>query len=428
MDVFQVEKFSHGRDIEWKPYIGKILGLTSKVIEDKYDCENEVESISKDLKELKNRLPYSDEGLDKLRARIEAEEQIIKALESKLDNFDFKEKDLKISEEELKKIEDEISYINNEIYNLNSDLNEISKSLDIKMLFKVEAVRQIFKEVGIYFKDDILKEYKDLENFNTKLTRDRKNRLKEEKQKIEKTITQQKESLESLNAERVSNLAIIREQDSFKKYKKMQTELVKYKSNLQELKSVMEKFKELRNKTTALDLVKKNLNEKTAKLRHEVEASNATLTQIRSFFRELIKEILNTGVLLYVEINSKDNVEFSARYTRHEDPTSATSESEGTSYHKFLCAFFDLAVLKCHKDSGFYRFVYHDGILEGLDNRKKLSLIEVLRKYTKVYNIQYTLTVIESDLPYYEGDKKFSFSDQEIIRELTDSRGSRTTL
>ena len=419
-NVFQVEKFSHGRDIEWKSYIGKILGLTSKIIEDKYNYENELELINKDLKELRDTLPYSDEGLDKLRARIEAEEQRIKTLESQLDKFDFKEKDLKISEEELKNIEDRISYINNEIYNLNNDLNEISKSLEIKMLFKIENVKRIFKEVGIYFKNNTLREYKDLENFNIKLTRDRKNRLKKEKQRIEKVIINQKELLENLNAERVSKLALIRERDSFKKYKKMQAELVKYKTDLQELKNSMKKFEDLKNKMVNLDSVRKKLNEKASELRDEVESGNKTLTHIRSFFRELVEDVLNTGALLYIELNSKDNVEFSAHYTRDDDPKSATSESEGTSYHKFLCIFFDLAVLRYHRNSGFYRFVYHDGILEGLDNRKKLSLIETLRRYTKKYNVQHIFTVIESDLPYYEGNKRFNFYNEEIVRQLTD--------
>ena len=364
-------------------------------------------------------MPQPNEPLDKIRARIEAETQRIDEFEIKADSFDFKEKDLQISEKDLQKIEEKISYINNEIYNLNSDLSEISRSLDTQILFKIENVKQIFKEVNLYFKEPIVKQYKELEKFNYDLTHDRKKRLKKEKNKIKKKLIQLKENLDNLNNERISKLSIIRERDSIKKYKKMQKELVIAKSNLQRLNDKLKVSEKLKIKEEELDQLKKILSDKIGNLKNEAKKENDTLTKIRSFFRELISNVLDTGALLYVEINKNNNIDFLARYTKNEDPSSPTSEGEGTSYHKFLCVFFDLAVLKFYKDLSFYHFVYHDGILEGLDDRKKISLIKILRKYTEEYNIQYILTAIESDLPY-EDNKQFSFFNEEIIKKLTD--------
>ena len=200
----------------------------------------------------------------------------------------------------------------------------------------------------------------------------------------------------------------------------MQNELVKYKGNLQELDNDLKKFEELRNKREKIDSLKKELNEITDKLRNEVEIGNSILTNIRSFFREIVKKVLGTEVLLYVELNNKNNINFFVKYTKDDDPTSPTSEDQGTSYQKFLCAFFDLAVLRCYKDLGFYHFVYHDGILEGLDDRKKLLFIQAIKEYTTRHNIQYILTVIESDLPNDHNGEKFQFSEKETIRKLTD--------
>ena len=418
LDVFQVEKFSYGKHVVWKPYIGKILGFDSDVIKGKYDYDNEVELKSDELKTIKNKLPR--ETLDKLRARIEAEKERVKTMEAKLDSFDFKEKDLQISQTDLKETEESISYINNEIYNFNIDLTEISRSLDAKIFFNIEDIKKIFKEVNIHFKTPILKEYKDLENFNIRLTRDRNKRLKAEQKRIEGDITKLKKSHENLNANRMSMLSIIRERDSFKKYKKMQVELVKYKSDLQELNNDLKKFEELKVKISEVESIKQKLSEKVDLLHKEVEKDNKTLSKIRLFFRELVTNVLHTGALLYVEINNENNIDFFANYTKDEDPTSPTSEGEGSSYHKFLCAFFDLAILRYYKDLEFYHFVYHDGILEGLDDRKKQSLIESIKEYTKKYNVQYILTVIESDLPHYENGEKFEFSNNEVVKELTD--------
>ena len=420
LNVFQVEKFSYGKHIGWKPYIGKILGFTPEIIKEKYYYEDVVDEKSKELEKLRGMLAYQDEPVDKLRARIEAEEQRARALETKLDSFDFRERDLQISEKDLQEIDDQIANTNNEIYNLNSDLGEISKSLNANISFNIKTIKKIFKEVGIYFKGPIVKEYNDLEKFNTRLTKDRKKRLKDQRERIKEVLEQLKESLEKLNTDKVFKLSIIRERDSFKKYKKMQNELVGYKATLQELHNDLKRFEDLKVKAVELNSLKEILNEKIEQLNNEVERGNDALTTIRSFFRKIVSNVLNTGALLYVGVNDGHNIGFFASYTRDEDPTSQTSEGEGTSYHKFLCAFFDLAVLRYYKDLEFYRFVYHDGILEGLDDRKKISLIKVIREYATQYNIQYILTVIESDLPYYESDEKFNFSNEEIIRELTD--------
>ncbi|WP_456854938.1 DUF2326 domain-containing protein [Bradyrhizobium sp. USDA 4501] len=46
--------------------------------------------------------------------------------------------------------------------------------------------------------------------------------------------------------------------------------------------------------------------------------------------------------------------------------------------------------------------MYHDGIFEALDDRKKLALLEVVREQTATKKTQYIMTLIASDLPRIE--------------------------
>jgi uncharacterized protein YydD (DUF2326 family) len=71
-----------------------------------------------------------------------------------------------------------------------------------------------------------------------------------------------------------------------------------------------------------------------------------------------------------------------------------------------------------HKNS-FYRFVYHDGALEGLDNRKKTNYINIIRKYCMENNLQYIFSAIEHDVPKEE--LLNTFSENEICLTLNDS-------
>ena len=68
----------------------------------------------------------------------------------------------------------------------------------------------------------------------------------------------------------------------------------------------------------------------------------------------------------------------------------------------------------------FYRFAYHDGIFEGLDNRRKVSLLNMIRDACGKFGIQYILTVIDSDLPRDQSDQKLLFAEDEIVRYLND--------
>jgi uncharacterized protein YydD (DUF2326 family) len=65
-------------------------------------------------------------------------------------------------------------------------------------------------------------------------------------------------------------------------------------------------------------------------------------------------------------------------------------------------------------NKSFFRFVYHDGILEGLDNRKKINFINLTRALCKEFNIQYILTLIEDDSPKAIKGEKISFTKEEI--------------
>ena len=54
LDVFQVDKFKHGKHSEWKPYIGKILGFSAQIIKDKYNLDHKIELETNNLTSLKN--------------------------------------------------------------------------------------------------------------------------------------------------------------------------------------------------------------------------------------------------------------------------------------------------------------------------------------------------------------------------------------
>ena len=62
--------------------------------------------------------------------------------------------------------------------------------------------------------------------------------------------------------------------------------------------------------------------------------------------------------------------------------------------------------------------MYHDGVLDSLDIRKKEKYIEYVREIANKSNIQYILTVIESET--YDVRSEYKFTEDEVRLILSD--------
>ena len=149
------------------------------------------------------------------------------------------------------------------------------------------------------------------------------------------------------------------------------------------------------------------------------QTNPATLT-IKRLFNEIFRIVFGVSALLYVKTNKASNVDFYTEIAPDED-AAATAEGDGNSYNKMMCVAFDLAVLATYANDAYFHFVYHDGVLEGLDNRKKELFIQVAMDFCRKYNIQYIFSTIEDDIPV---DILSHFSKEEICLELNDQDDS----
>ena len=78
-----------------------------------------------------------------------------------------------------------------------------------------------------------------------------------------------------------------------------------------------------------------------------------------------------------------------------------------------------MALVRAHLDQRFPQFVYHDGVFESLDDRKKENLLAVIREYADI-GIQSIITLIDSDLPPRTEKEAPVFTADELILTLHD--------
>ncbi|AHM56373.1 hypothetical protein EAL2_c10750 [Peptoclostridium acidaminophilum DSM 3953] len=212
-------------------------------------------------------------------------------------------------------------------------------------------------------------------------------------------------------------MKILREKDSFQKFKKYQYDLIEIEKEIERLKVQLENIDVVKVQKIELDNIIKDINEVKEKIELEVKKSNELYKSIRKDYYNFLKRIIFKPGILSITNNKKGNVEFKAEIAN--DNNELTSEDKGFSYKKILCACFDIALSKNYNDKSFFRFIYHDGCLESLDPRKRVKYLELIEEICDKYDIQYILTVLDSDIPIVGGEK-YSFKNVNLAVELSD--------
>ena len=412
-DVFQKNSSYKQKDIDWKPYLFKLLGFSPEVMKQKYDLDSDIKLDKDFIKKYKHEKLVSPEEQDKIRSIINYKEKEKLENLKELDKFNFYKKEDELNIDLVKNIEHDIATLNSRKYTINFEINQINTSLQNFTDLDFTDVKKIFEDVNVYFKESIVKNYQELESFNKKIFSERKLILEEELKKLIQEKIEVESNLVNANQKRSDILHYLTTEDTFIKFKKYQEDALNLETEILTLK---EKLKNINR----IDILEEELSEKKAKSKEVIESlkkesnkENPIWSEINIRFSEITKEISNLNAVFYKEPNRVGNIEFK---TDINIENSQTKEGEGYSALKVQCAAFDIAIISYYaaKGGNLQKFIFHDGIFESLHDNEKIQLINLIRRYCIDYDIQYILTVIDTDVP-----KNLVFDKSEIIRTLS---------
>lgn len=419
-DELQLKKFSAGRDLHWKPFVAHLFGLDAKSIQRKYELDEDIKEQRQKQADQQSEVQYKEDDLPALAAEIGAINQHVDTLETQLDAFRFDDEERSIMENLVGEVEVEISNINNILYNIRFDTKQIDLALDHRDKFDLSAVEEVFRETNLHFPDQVKKKYEDLVAFNKKVTHERNAALRARKRALEAEQERLYSRKLELDNQREAHLRLLRNTDTFDKFKVLQKDLTKQRAELV--------YKEEQRKK--LEIVAatgrriRELDRDRGRLVDEIKAMVTKQSPIYKKFQEVFnsycRRVLSQEGRFFFFINSNDNLDYKIGLNFVGQSGNISGQSDGTSYKKLVCALFDLALLKVYEDAPFFHFVYHDGVLEALDNRKKEALLQVVREQIAANKTQYIMTLIESDLPRNAKGKAIQFNDDEIVLRLHD--------
>jgi uncharacterized protein YydD (DUF2326 family) len=421
-DVFQLRRFSIGKHNDWKPYVAHVLGFDHNLIEQYYSKLEELESKKAIADTVKAELGGSVDELSKIEGILLLKQNDAEKKQQLLDAFDFRQHDKEQTEKLVDDVNAHIAELNSRRYSLNQTRRKIVAALEEdQILFKPDQAERLFMEVGVLFAGQIKKDFGQLIAFNSAITEERRGYLQEERIEIETELKSIAEQLDTLGKHRSAVLGFLSSTDVFAKYKQVTDHVVTLRADIATLerqRGFLHRLQELRGEIRAL--VEACVHLQSA-IEVDVEAQNSDKTSlfsvIRVHFSEIVEEVLAHKALLSVSPNNKGHLEFRAEIL--DDKGKATSADLGHTYRKLMCIAFDLAIIRSHIGDKFPHFVYHDGVFESLDDRKKANLLKVVREYADL-GVQPIITLIDSDMPPVNDDAEPVFKPDEIVLTLHD--------
>lgn len=421
-DVFQLRRFAVGKHKDWKPYVAHVLGFDHSLIEQYYSKLEQLEEKKAVAETVKAELGGSVDELSKIEGILLLKQKDAEKKQLLLDAFDFRQQDKDQTDQLVEGINARVAELNSRRYSLNHARRKIVTSLEEdQILFEPDQAERLFKEAGVLFSGQIKKDFSQLIAFNRAITEERRGYLREERAEIEAELKTIAEELDELGKHRSAVLGFLSSTDVFDKYKQVTDDLVALRADIATLerqRGFLHRLQELRGEIRALTEACVHLQ---SEIEANVESQNSDKTSlfsvIRVYFSEIVEEVLAHKALLSVSPNNNGHLEFRAEIL--DDKGKATSADLGHTYRKLLCIAFDLAVLRAHLADKFPRFVYHDGVFESLDDRKKANLLKVVRGYADL-GVQPVITLIDSDMPPAGEDERPVFTSDEIVLTLHD--------
>jgi len=419
-DVFHLRKFAAAH-ADWKPFLAHVLGFNSELIALHYKKEEELSGKEATAQTIKKELGGSIEDISKIEGILLLKQKEAEKKQKLLDAFDFRTQDKNHTKQVVDDVDERIAALNAERYSLNQSRKKILASLEEdQILFHPSEAQRLFKEAGVLFDGQIKRDFEQLIAFNRAITEERRGYLQEERAEVETKLTSINTELNTLGKKRSDMLAFLSDTDIFGKYKQVSSDMVMLRADMTALerqRDFLHRLQELRTDIRALTEERGHLQ---AQIESDVEKQNSDqeslFSAIRLFFSEIVEEVIDRKALLSVSPNQAGHLEFRAEIL--DESGNATSADLGHTYRKLLCIAFDLAVLRAHLGHKFPRFVYHDGVFESLDDRKKESLLGVIRRYADL-GLQPIITLIDSDLPVRPNTQSL-FEANEIVLKLHD--------
>lgn len=392
---------------DWKPDLYALLGFDSKPLIEKYALDEEKDLLEKTIHSLERRT--SAVSLNEQEILKEKLEQQIATLRREIEWYSFKTENVDSTNisELVKRVENEIMKINDVQYNIERELEVIEESLtDQPAVFSKNQIENFFKELWETLSltgDKLKKRLIEVKIFQEQITKERNSFLLQKKEELLKKKDEYWKRYQVLDEEREQLLQKIKESNTLKKFAQKEIVISELSNQLKNIDESLTTFRIITEQSKVLQDVNNKIKRLADIIQQQTKRDNYPpfFWEIQDIFTSAYKKAIgkeNELPMLFVSKNKEENVDFFCKVY----DTIAKESIDITDWHtvmKTLCAIFVLAILVAYAKNNlsFFRFAYHDWVLDWAWEDVKKAFIKETKKLSEEYGIQYIISVIKTD-------------------------------
>ena len=124
LDVFKLNKFK-GKHKDWKPFVFDLLGFDGKLILEKLEIEEEIDTLKGKVKTLKLEAQIDTSEKDRLEGLLEIKKNELFEVRKLIDRFNFFKEDIQTNKELVEQIDVQLQAFNTDRYRISFEINKI---------------------------------------------------------------------------------------------------------------------------------------------------------------------------------------------------------------------------------------------------------------------------------------------------------------
>lgn len=352
-------------------------------------------------------LNISDKNLQSRIAKLESQfartQAQIESIGSQLTSFSIVPEYERI-EKEAQHITVEIKKLSNENFVDRQHLALCNSQLNLETNYESINVANLFAEAKIYFGESLIRDLREVEEFQKQVATNRRDFLEEEVRVIRLRIVEREFQLNELDLKLQKLMSILQSGGALEDFLSLQSHLSEVRSENILVKRDIDELRALQDEKAGLKTDEANL---ALRIDHDIRERYELRKGIIARFSEIIEMLYGERASMMVS-RGDGGFKFEVDLPK--------TGSDGVRLMAIFA--FDVAVIEdlCKNATGPHFLIHDSALFSDVDERQTANAIEIASASSKQFNYQHILTMNSDTIPFEEFSDEFIFDDNVILR------------
>lgn len=249
-------------------------------------------------------------------------------------------------------------------------------------------VEKLYKEVDVHFPAELLRRIQDVKEFHIKATKNRKEYLKTEADRLKREVEETREQISLLTTQKSEHMQVLSSYGALEEFSLLQNEVNLQKAKVKDVESKITRLTEVADTISRLNV---ELEDMSRSLRRDYSERLPSLSLAIKLFNENSQYLYEQPGKLSID-TSKSGYKFKVDIKR--------ANSDGVGNMKTFCYDLMNAEVWATVKNRPLPLIHDSKIFDGVDERQVAKALELAYKKSQEFGFQYIFTINSDKIPY----------------------------